>query len=184
MFISRLKSIQQKITGNPGPQPQFVAWTNQMRVEVKLLDNDHKKLLILLNELHDCAASRYAKPILEMILESLLGSLRAHFVHEERIFTETAYPSAAVQECENELMIERLKVLQARFRKCTDWESSLQVVQLLKDCIFEHLQSPGHAYLTQLKSEDMDAILAATEAPTQDALNKPAAGPRILQGAW
>lgn len=182
MFISRLKSLPQKFSGNP--PPPFAAWTNRMSVEVKLLDNDHKKLLILLSDLHDSALNRYAKQILTMILESLMESARAHFAHEEQIFTETAYPGAAAQECEHELLIERLKVLQARFRKCTDWEDSLEVIQSLKDCLFKHLQSSSHAYLKHFKSEEVEAILVASEARSHEALKMQATGPIILQGAW
>jgi len=76
MFISRLKFLQQNLSGNSAPPAPFVAWTNPMSVEVKLLDNDHKKLLILLSELHEGTIYGYARQILEMIFEKLMRSVR------------------------------------------------------------------------------------------------------------
>jgi len=184
MFISRLKSIQQKVSTNQAPQPLFVAWTNQMSVEVKLLDNDHKKLLILLSELHDGVINGYHKQILEIIFERLIRSSRAHFAHEEQLFTETAFPGAAIHEREHDLMIERLKVLQARFRNCADLESSMKIIQLLKNCLSNHIECSDQEYVPHLKEKEVGAILAAIQAAPAIALRRQQIGPRILEGAW
>ena len=184
MFISRLQSLRQKVSGNPAPQPPFVAWTSRMSVDVKLLDNDHKKHLILLSELHDGVLNRYPKQILDVIFESLLGSLRAHFAHEEQIFTETAYPGAVVHERQHDHMIELFKVMRARFRNCADWESSLEIFKPLKSCLINHIESSDQEYAPYLRTREVGAILAASEASSAIAPRKQANGPRILQGAW
>lgn len=184
MFISRLKSLQQKVSGNPAPQTLFVAWTSHMRVDVKLLDNDHKKILILLNELHDGVICGYAKQILEMIFESLIRCLRAHFAHEEQLFTETAFPGAAVHERQHDHMIERFNVLQVRFRNCADLESSLEVIKLLKNCLCNHIEISDQEYVQHLKEKEVSAILVASEASPSIVLRKQVVRPRILQGAW
>jgi hemerythrin len=184
MFISRLKSLQQKVTSNPVPQPPFAAWTSRMSVQVKLLDNDHKKLLILLSELHDGVTLCYARQFLDMILENLICASRAHFAHEEQLFTETAFPGATVHEREHDHIIERLKVLQVRFRNCADTESSLKVVQLLKNCLFNHIEISDQEYVPHLTAKEVFAMLAASEAPPSVGFRKQAIGSRILQGAW
>lgn len=184
MLITRLKSLQQKVAGNPEPQPPFAAWTSHMSVQVKLLDNDHKKLLILLSELHDGAINGYASQILEMIFESLMRSLRAHFVHEEQLFTETAFPSSVIHEREHDHLIKRLKVLQERFRNCTDSNSFLEVILLLKSCLFNHIECSDQEYVPHLRSKEIGAILAASEAQPAVVLRKQAVGLRRLQGAF
>jgi hemerythrin len=155
-----------------------------MSVEVKLLDNDHKKLLILLSELHEGTTYGYARQILEIIFEKLMHSLRAHFAHEEHLFTETAFPGAAVHEREHDRIIERLKVLQVRFRNCADLESSLEVIHLLKNCLFHHIEGSDPEYVPHLKEREADAILAASGVWPAVLHRKQPLGPRIMQGAW
>ncbi|MFZ1084509.1 MAG: bacteriohemerythrin [Terracidiphilus sp.] len=182
MLISRLKSLQQNVSGNPAPT-LFVAWTSHMSVEVKLLDNDHKKLLILLSELHDGATSNCMPQILEMTFETLLQTLRAHFAHEEQLFTETAFPGAAAHEREHDHLIQRFRVLQARLRNCSDQEASLEIITLLKNCIFNHIEYSDQEYVPHLNAITAGAILTAREVQPHALPRKQAIGLRIQQGA-
>jgi len=184
MFISQLKPLQQKVSGNPAPRAPFVAWTSHMSVEVKLLDNDHKQHLILLSELHDGVLNKYPRQFLETIFESLIRGLQAHFAREEQLFTETAFPGGAAHEREHDHMINILKVLQARFRNCADLKSSLDIIEPLKVCLINHIENSDQEYVPHLRTKEAGAILAASEAPLSVMHRKQAIGPRILQGAW
>jgi len=162
----------------------FIVWTNRMRVDVKLLDNDHKKQVLLVNELHEGLVTGRAKLALERIFEELVRHTRIHIAHEEQIFTETAYPGAAAHEREHDHMIDRHRVLQARFRNCADLDSSLEVIQLLKNCLCNHIQSSDKEYVPHLKEKEVGAILAASEALPGVVHRKQVIGPRFLLGAW
>ncbi|MGA9070847.1 MAG: bacteriohemerythrin [Terracidiphilus sp.] len=184
MFISRLKSLHQKVSGTPEPQQPLIAWTSQMSVHVKLLDNDHKKLLILLSDLHIGVLDGYVKPILDQTFEALIRSTRAHFAHEEQLFTETAFPGAITHEREHDHILDRLKVLQARFRNCAESASSLEVIHLLKNCILNHIEVSDQKYVAHLKEREVGSILAESEAQPAVVMRKQPMPPRILQGAW
>lgn len=184
MFISRLKSMPGNASGNAEAQEPFAAWTTSLSVHVKLLDNDHKKLLILLRELHDGAIKGDPRQILDSIFDSLVRCLRAHFAHEEQLFTETAFPGATAHERQHDLIIDRYKVLQVRFRDCADLQSSLDVIHLLKNSLFNHIESTDQEYVPHLKENEAGSMLAAVEAMPVAARRKPVLGRRILQGAW
>jgi hemerythrin len=155
-----------------------------MSVEVKLLDNDHKKLLILLNELHYAVFHRQARQILDSVMDRLIKQIRVHFAHEEQFFTETAYPGAVAHEREHTRLIEHARIQQQRFRNCTDVESCLQVVEMLKNCLFNHIEREDRQYVPHFKAREMGAILAANEAPPAAVQRIRAIGSRIMQGAW
>ncbi len=108
MFNVLFGSESEKVSGNHLPRTPFVVWTNRMSVEVKLLDNDHKKLAILISELHKGVVTGWAKQALVRIFEALVRHIRIHFAHEEQLFAETAYPDTAIHLREHDNLIMRV----------------------------------------------------------------------------
>ena len=184
MFNALFGSESEKVSGKNLPRTPFVVWTNRMSVEVKLLDNDHKKLAILISELHDGVVAGWAKQSLERVFDGLVRNIRIHFAHEEQLFAETAYPDAAIHLREHDNLIERVLDLHARFRNSTEVEDSLEVVNLLKGWLFRHLQSSDQDYVAHFKAKGVEAMLAKRETLMGIAPGKKASGPRIMQGVW
>jgi hemerythrin len=184
MFNTLFGSESEKVSGKNLPRTPFAVWTNRMSVEVKLLDNDHKKLAILISELHEGVVAGWAKQALERVFEGLVRHLRIHFAHEEQLFAETAYPDAAIHLREHDNLIERVMELQARFVSETGVDSSLEVVNLLKGWLFSHIQSSDLEYVSHFKAKSVEAMLAARETLMGIAPRKKASGPRIMQGVW
>jgi hemerythrin len=181
MFDSRFRSELEKKSGNNLLRMPFLSWTDRMSVDVKLLDNDIKKLVILLNELHEGILAGRAKPALERIFERLIRYTRVHFAHEEQLLVETGYPDAAIHEQEHDHLMARLRDLQLRFRCVTNVASSLEVVNLLKGWLFSHIQISDQEYVSHLKAKGVESILAAREIQNGIARKKPATGPGVAQ---
>jgi hemerythrin len=184
MFNTLFGSESEKVSANHLPRTPFVVWTNRMSVEVKLLDNDHKKLAILVSKLHDGVVAGWVKQALERVFEELVRNIRIHLAHEEQLFAETAYPDAAIHLREHDHLIERVLGLQARFRNETGVDSALEVVNLLKGWLFRHIQSSDRDYVSHFKAKGVEAMLAARETLMGIAPRKKASGPRIMQGVW
>jgi hemerythrin len=184
MFNALFGSESEKVSGKNLPRTPFVVWTNRMSVGVKLLDNDHKKLAILISELHEGVVAGWAKLALEHVFEELVRNIRIHFAHEEQLFAETAYPDAAIHLREHDNLIKRVSELQARFVSETGVDSSLEVVNLLKGWLFRHIQSSDQDYVAHFKAKGVEAMLAARETLMGIAPWKKAGEPRILQGVW
>jgi hemerythrin-like metal-binding protein len=184
MFAYRPKSLAQKTSAKAAPPPPLVAWTSHISVEVKLLDNDHKKLLILLSKLHNAVIHCLARQILDRVMESLIQHIRVHFAHEEQLFAETAYPGAAFHEREHNCLIVHAKVLQQRFRNSADVESCLQVIEQLKNSLCHHMESADLLYVPHFRAREVTAILASNQALPAAMLKKRASSSRILQGVW
>jgi hemerythrin len=184
MFNSRSKYGHEKDSRKNLPQIPFISWTEQMCVDVKLLDNDHKKLAILITELHDGIVAGLGKQALECAFEGVVRHTRIHFAHEEQLFAETVYPSAAMHKLEHDNLIDRIKKLQARFKSDSDFASYIEVVNLLKGWLFGHIQSLDQEYTAHLKAMGVDSMLAAQERHMGVARKRPAARPKTVQGSW
>jgi hemerythrin len=111
----------------------FIVWTNEMSVDVKMLDNDHKRLAILINDLHAGLMAGRDRKELERIFDELVNYTRLHFAHEERILAEAGYSGAAAHKQEHDHKIEQVLIMQARFRSAKESADYLEVLDQLKD---------------------------------------------------
>ncbi len=69
-----------------------IAWSEKYSVKVKELDNQHKKLIDIINKLDNNMRQGKGKEVLGNVLNEMLDYTRVHFTAEERILRESAYP--------------------------------------------------------------------------------------------
>jgi hemerythrin len=143
----------------------FIVWTNEMSVDVKMLDNDHKRLAILINDLHAGLMAGRDREELERIFDELVSYTRIHFAHEERILAEAGYSGAATHKQEHEEKVRQVLNLQARFRRANESAADLEVLDQLKDWLFLHLEHSDKEFVAHLKATGVDSILAAWNEP-------------------
>ena len=184
MFNSIFSSEHETDSEKNQPRMPFISWTERMSVDVKLLDNDHKKLAILITDLHDGIVAGHSKQTLERAFEGVVAHVRIHFAHEEQLFAETGYPDAAIHVREHDKLMVRVKDLQTRFKYDTETASYMEVVNLLKGWFFGHIQSSDQEYAPHFKARGAGLILAAQENPVRIMRERPALRPRVVQGSW
>ena len=160
--------------------PLFV-WTNQMSVGVKLLNNDHKKLVLLINQLHDGLMTGRAKPALERVFEDLVSYTRVHHANEEQLFVETGFQGSAAHMLEHDSTIERAVELQLRFKSSEGLGAELEIMHQLREWLFRHIQGSDQEFISHFKAKGIDTILATRK--TLDGM-EPAKEPRVMQGVW
>jgi hemerythrin len=141
----------------------LIVWTDQMSVGVKLLDNDHKKLVLLINQLHDGLITGRAKPVLERVFEELVSYTRVHHTHEEQLLVETGFHGSAAHKLEHESTIERAIELQMRFQSSEGLASELEIMHQLREWLFRHIQGSDKAFVAHLKAIGVNEILAARQ---------------------
>jgi hemerythrin len=153
-----------------------------MSVDVKLLDNDHKKLAILINDLHDGVMTGCAREPLERIFDELVAYSRIHFAHEEHFLNEAGYSGTAAHKQEHDHKIEEVLEMQARFKSGTELSGDLEVLNQLKDWLVNHVQDSDQEFVAHLKATGVDSILAAWNEPDKVAQEKPAIKPTEQDG--
>jgi hemerythrin len=73
----------------------FMEWTDTYSVGVAIFDDEHKKLIAIINQLHDAIRAGADRQALQNVTDSLVEYTLMHFRHEEMYFDDWAYPSAA-----------------------------------------------------------------------------------------
>jgi len=110
----------------------FIVWTNQLSVDVKILDNDHKRLVILINDLHDALMAGRDSNALEGIFDELVANTRIHFAHEEKLLAAAGYGDVAAHKQAHEQKLKQLLSLQSRFKSARESAAYLEVLDQLK----------------------------------------------------
>jgi hemerythrin-like metal-binding protein len=70
-------------------------WNKGYSVGVAIFDDEHKKLITIINQLAEAVTAGVDKAALQNIADSLVEYVLMHFRHEEMYFDDWAYPAAA-----------------------------------------------------------------------------------------
>ena len=130
----------------------FIVWTGKMSVGVELLDDDHKKLVAMLNDLHDGIHAGHGTERLERVLDGLAAYTGTHFAHEEEFFAQTDYPAAAEHILEHRKLTKLVLDVQARYKKGQFDALSLETMSFLKDWLQDHIQGTDKNYQAHLNA--------------------------------
>ena len=93
------------------------AWNDKFSVAIKELDDHHKKLIDLVNELHDGMKMGKSKLIMSSILKKLIDYTAFHFAAEEKLFEKYAYPQRNVHKSEHDAFVTKVLKFQQDFEK-------------------------------------------------------------------
>ena len=70
----------------------LITWTDRYSVGVKQIDDQHKLLIDMINELHAAMLSMQGKEALMTVLSKLANYCVTHFTLEEKLMRENGYP--------------------------------------------------------------------------------------------
>jgi hemerythrin len=124
----------------------LIEWNNTLySVKVKEFDNDHKKLVQLVNDLHAAMMKGQGKDKLSEILKELSSYTEYHFNAEEKKMAAVNYPELKEHKKEHEELIEKLNLLREDFQ-LGKREVSIETFKFLKEWLFNHIQVVDRKY--------------------------------------
>jgi len=88
----------------------LIKWNDRFSVDITEIDQQHQKLISLINQLYDAMREGKAREVLGPVLADLVKYTQYHFATEEELFRKYAYPDA-------EAHIELHTVLTAKARE-------------------------------------------------------------------
>ena len=120
-------------------------WNENLSVKVKELDEQHKKLISIINDLHDAMRQRKTKDILNDIINGLISYTETHFSTEEKYFEQFYYDMTLPHKNEHKNFVK--KVLD--FKKGFDENRmmlSMDIMNFLKDWLTGHINGRDKEY--------------------------------------
>jgi hemerythrin len=129
----------------------LLTWNNKYSVGVQTLDDQHKGMVGVLNELHAGMMKGQAQSVAGPLLDKLMKGAREHFALEERMMSEARYAGLAEHRSKHQELIGKLGNFMERYRKC-DPTMYVQLLNFLRDWFNDHMQKEDQEYRPSLKA--------------------------------
>ena len=133
----------------------LINWNDRLSVNVKVIDEQHKKLVDMINDLHDAMKQRKGKEILNQILTSLIEYTAIHFKQEEGYLTKFGYKDIINHKKKHVEFVQKV----VNFKK--DFENgkillTIEVMDFLSEWLKEHIQGTDKEYTSFLNEKGMN----------------------------
>ena len=113
-------------------------WSQNLSVNIKEIDNQHKKLVELINLLHDSMKSGKGKDVMGKILTDLTNYTVYHFGTEEKLFQQYGYSEYSKHKKEHDDLTKQVLEIKAKFES-GNTSITIEVMNFLKDWLSKHI---------------------------------------------
>lgn len=124
----------------------LMEWTDKLSVGVSQFDNEHKKLVAMVNDLFDAVQGGRGKEALAKILDGLIAYTKTHFANEERYFQQHGYPDLAAHKAEHDALAKQVMEVQRKYHSGATATLSMEVMNFLKNWLVRHIQGTDKKY--------------------------------------
>jgi hemerythrin-like metal-binding protein len=134
----------------------YFDWNGKLETGIAIIDEQHKKLISLVNELHEAMRNRKAKDVVAHILKELGDYTTYHFSVEEKAFEKRGYPNRAEHEKLHADLIAQLSELMQKQAK-GELAISIDVLDFLTQWVTNHIMKEDMKYVPFLKDGTIEA---------------------------
>ena len=128
----------------------YFSWSSDLAVGNSFIDEDHKKLIDLINRLHDVMAKGDGRGHIGKVLESLIQYTLKHFEREEKEMDRIKYVGSIAHKKEHAKLVMEVSDLQKKFQGGNSM-LTMSVSQFLKDWLINHISKTDKAFATAIK---------------------------------
>lgn len=116
----------------------YLQWSDDLAVGNAFIDNDHQKLIEMVNRLHALMQEGKGKDVLGKVLHNLVTYTKEHFRREEDLMRNIRYAGFAAHRDEHEKLLQQVLELHGKFESGTA-TLSIQVLHMLRDWLINHI---------------------------------------------
>jgi hemerythrin len=142
---------------------QLVSWTPDLSLGIEVIDQQHKRIVDYINQLHDAGLHKDRESV-RRVIEDLVDYTLSHFGFEEALMAEAGYRFLAPHKKVHELFVRRVDEYRQRFEQGEEVATELQGI--LVKWLMKHI-----------KHEDKDYSAAVRAGLGEERLKAPQAGP-------
>jgi hemerythrin len=120
-----------------------IVWRDGLSVGNEIIDNDHKRLIGIINSAERVINESGSRRELERILQALDEYAHEHFAREERLQKNVGYPFRETHVLEHKALVQRLQKIRGRVTGAKDpyaYEQALSgLCELLENWLMNHV---------------------------------------------
>ena len=134
---------------------QLLAWKTEYSVGISEIDQQHKGLVGMMNELHDAMMQGKGSEVLGGILKRLIEYTQVHFKTEEDLFEKYGYPRAKEHIAEHKKLIADVEKFNRDYL-ADKAILSVDLLDFLGDWLKKHIVVSDRAYTPFLNSKGVN----------------------------
>jgi hemerythrin-like metal-binding protein len=123
-----------------------IVWNEEMSVGIHEIDADHKRFILLIDDLNRAIVDRMDLEEIKRRLQLILDDTARHFAHEEKLFREWRYPDADEHAKKHASVINSLQAIQDQLFAYSMTSEWINVWLKVKDILINHLLTEDMKY--------------------------------------
>ena len=146
---------------------ELFTWSDDYSVGIQAIDEQHRTLIGLINQLHLAIVEHHGKATACEVLDRVTEYTRNHFMLEERLMQLSNYPDYEAHRQQHAAMIDQVQTLRHRFYDESQ-PIAFDLLYLLKKWLIGHIvEGDKHfgAYFVQTRRNQEDLARNSEEAP-------------------
>lgn len=122
-----------------------INWTESLSVKIDSIDDQHKKLIDLMNDFYENVTKRSNNESILKLIDGMKKYTLTHFNMEEKYMVQFKYPHYLQHKKEHDFFIEKVNALENKIKKGTVIVS-YEITAFLKDWLKNHIQNTDKQY--------------------------------------
>ena len=124
---------------------QFVEWKDEYSVGLDSIDNQHKKLLNLINQLQTAVDYSTGEEFEREALDELVDYTKTHFSFEEGLMKDNGYPDYEPHKAQHDKMVKHVEEVLSEYER--DQHTAMaNSAEFLKDWLITHINGTDKQY--------------------------------------
>ncbi|WP_158240536.1 bacteriohemerythrin [Telmatospirillum siberiense] len=133
-----------------------IVWTNAHLIGNKAIDDDHRKLVLLFNELLAVCSAGADSAIIGRTLEAAITLTREHFNREEDVLQASGYPRLQAHRQEHQVLLKQLVAFGAQLTGGAPMSVDPNVVGFLREWAIRHILGHDREYAAYLQQNSLE----------------------------
>lgn len=117
---------------------EYFLWNNKFATGVESIDNDHRKLIGMINELYTAMSKGEGRTVLHSVVCQMVDYSKLHFRREEQIMKQIDYPFFEKHEMMHDAFIARVVTFMQKLEEGKD-SISIEIVAFLREWLSDHI---------------------------------------------
>lgn len=127
----------------------YVEWKDEYSVGIDSIDQQHKRLLNLINQLQTAVDYSTGEEFEREALDELVDYTKTHFTYEEGLMEQNDYPDFVPHKAQHEKMIKEVEKVLSVYEEDHDTAMS-NAANFLKDWLINHINGTDKEYSSYL----------------------------------
>ncbi len=116
----------------------LIEWSDEYSVKVNSIDNQHIKLVEMVNTLHSAMKEGKGKEVIGKVISDLVSYTETHFAHEEDLMKKHSYPEYSKHKAMHDELVGQVKEIEKSYKEGKTVLSH-DILNFLKSWLMVHI---------------------------------------------